>query len=700
MKNNPIPQKIALFLVLVLGVFTFAFDILKFSSNLDFSAWTYLNETINFVILLAWYFYIHDKALVTKNTIADNLELFVKLLAALYIWALFWKQILAPSFVTNEFPKAPDTLGSVVYSNLIAFAAVILLVPMLLTVRNLILYKQKKRTRLYISLALGATFLGMMVTVIFRQPLDITSDSAYIYQSLTLGLALLFYLILATQNSWIIYLSRKKKYAYFLLSLVLIWLVAIMFDVVFKETVAAHSLILASFANLTWYFFFFYVLFGSITFLVHLPTARVFDRKMREVRSLHQLGRVIAVEFDMKKLVRIITEMTREVIGSRYTWIELYDEKTGHLKIAATVNMADMDKDGLDNHSLHQIGVEVIESKKTFHLNTINKGDDYEGLHQWKKDVGSMAAAPLLGGRDQVLGILYAAKTDAYGFDPDDLNMLEAYANQAAIALENAKLVRNSLEQERLEKELQIARDVQMRLLPQKLPDVPLQVETLTITAYEVGGDYYDFYRNHKDHLGIVIGDVSGKGTSAAFYMAETKGIIQSLTRDKRGPADILRQTNEILNTSLEKKSFITLLVADIDYRRNRLVFARAGHCPVIHYHAEKDRLEHIRPLGIAVGLDKGPVFNRQLEEMEVKLGVNDILAFYTDGLTEAMNADGEEFGEERLAEIIRQNADKNVEGIRESVIDAIMAFLNDSNLHDDLTLVIVKNGEKKGEVE
>ncbi len=700
MKKNPFPEKIALLLIVVLELLTFSFDVLKFSSSLDFSSWNYLNELINFVILILFYFYIKDKAFVNHTHIETNLKIFLRLLGGLYIWALVWKQLLSPSYVTAEFPKVPDTMGSVVYSHLITLAAMGFVIPMLLLVRNLIYYKQKKRTRLYVILAMGATFLGMMVTVFFKKPLDISTDNAYYIQSVSLGLALIFYLILATHNSWITYLSKQQKYTYFLFSIGLVWLIALMFDVIFKETVAAHSLVWASFTNLSWYFFFFYALFGNVTFLLHLPTARVFDRKMREVRSLHQLGRVIAVEFDMKKLVHIITRMIQDVIESRYTWIEIYDERTGHLSIAATVNLSKQDRKGMDNHSMHQISVEVIESKHTFHLNNVVKGGPYEGILEWKRDIASLAAVPMLGGHDQVLGILYATKSDAYGFDPDDLNMLEAYANQAAIALENAKLVRKSLEQERLEKELQIARDVQMRLLPQNVPHVPLSVETLTITAYEVGGDYYDFFTSQKNHLGIVIGDVSGKGTSAAFYMAETKGIIQSLTRDSRTPADILRQTNRILAASLEKKSFITLLVADIDTRRNRLTFARAGHCPVIHYHRATDRLHYLQPAGIAVGLDKGPVFDRQLEEKEVKIGRDDILAFYTDGLTEAMNDAGEEFGEARLGSIIRQYARENVEVIKEKTIDAILKFLNGRNLHDDLTLVIVKNTNRPMEEE
>ena len=269
---------------------------------------------------------------------------------------------------------------------------------------------------------------------------------------------------------------------------------------------------------------------------------------------------------------------------------------------------------------------------------------------------------------------------------------MEAYASQAAIALENAQLLKISLERERMEKELQIAREVQRRLLPQKTPEIEnLQVETLTITAYEVGGDYYDFFNSNNGSLGMVIGDVSGKGTSAAFYMAETKGIIQSLARNYVSPKDILINTNKLLYASMEKKSFISLLAANIDLKHKSLTFARAGHCPIIHYNAKTKNTSMFKTKGIAVGLDSGPIFDSTLEELKIKVNKNDIVAFYTDGLSEARAANGEEFGEDRLCSIIRKNSDLEVKLLKEVIIDNILGFLDGQNLHDDLTLVLIK---------
>jgi serine phosphatase RsbU (regulator of sigma subunit) len=173
--------------------------------------------------------------------------------------------------------------------------------------------------------------------------------------------------------------------------------------------------------------------------------------------------------------------------------------------------------------------------------------------------------------------------------------------------------------------------------------------------------------------------------------MAETKGIMQSITRYYSSPYEILVNTNKILYDSLEKKSFITLLVAQVDHKNNVLKFARAGHCPVLHYCSKENKTKILQPDGIAVGLDKGEIFDSSLKEEKIKLRENDILAFYTDGLSEAMNKDGLEFGEEKLAEIMEQNAHLSVAELKERVIDEILAFLDGQNLHDDLTLIFVK---------
>jgi serine phosphatase RsbU (regulator of sigma subunit) len=299
---------------------------------------------------------------------------------------------------------------------------------------------------------------------------------------------------------------------------------------------------------------------------------------------------------------------------------------------------------------------------------------------------------PLISGNGKSLGILFATKRHSFGFDPDDQAMLEAYANPAVIALDNSALLKQSIERERLEEELRIAREVQQRLLPQITPKFKdFSVESLTITAYEVGGDYFDFIKLPDDHVGFIIGDVSGKGTSAAFYMAEAKGVIQSLSKSFHRPRDLLIRTNEILFESLERKIFISMLMASMDCKNHQLHFARAGHCPLLHYDVLKREVHLLQPGGIGVGLEKGTIFEESLVEETIQCSVGDIFVFYTDGLSEARNQNGDEFGDERLCTIIKNNAKKPVSELKTIILDSILDFLNGQNLLDDLTLLLVK---------
>jgi len=384
--------------------------------------------------------------------------------------------------------------------------------------------------------------------------------------------------------------------------------------------------------------------------------------------------------------------MTTKVIGSDSTWLELYKEKSQTLYIASSHNLRESEIAEFQKSVRQDLSERILTNKRPVLFNEISRNHPYGYIKNWKPDINSILGVPLISGNGKALGLLFATKKQSFGFDPDDQAMLEAYANQAVIALDNAALLKESFERERLEEELRIARDVQQRLLPQKTPSYDdVTIEAFTITAYEVGGDYYDFIDLPNKHLGFIIGDVSGKGTSAAFYMAEAKGIVRSLSKSFSKPRDLLIRTNEILYESLEKKTFISMLMASLDCKKRIFSFARAGHCPLLYYDAIKKGAKLLQPQGIGVGLEKGTIFQETLVEQSLKCNPGDIFVFYTDGLSEARNHSGEEFGDDRLVHIINKNANKSVGELKEIIIDSILTFLDGQNLADDLTLLLVK---------
>jgi sigma-B regulation protein RsbU (phosphoserine phosphatase) len=676
----------------ILFIIPLIYDIFEFISNTSIPQFQFVSEFFMLTFILLYYHLLTIYIKFSEKPTQEVLKIFVYLLGVLYLSVILARIILSPSFEPGGFPNLPETFGSVIYANLVSLLAILFMTPILLLLRNLIYYKHKRATIFVMRAFLISSFACIVATVITQAPLDFDFSELGVYNNSILIFVLLCTLFLSFRNSWITYLTQREKISYFFISLFLIWAIFYLFEFAFKPAVSAHSLTIGVYAYISWILLVAYTIVSCSYLLLQLPTARIFDRKMREVVSLHDLSRAITTEFNFNKLVKLITEMTTKVIGSDSTWLELSKEGKDGLYIASSHNLSQHELENFPISERQFLSKHILNEKKPLIFNEIPRAHPYEYVKTWKKDIGSIIGVPLISGNGNSLGILFATKKHSYGFDPDDQAMLEAYSNQAVIALDNAQLLKHSFERERLEEELRIARDVQQRLLPQQTPQRPgLSIDALTITAYEVGGDYYDFIDFANNHIGFIIGDVSGKGTSAAFYMAEAKGVIQSLSKSFSSPRDLLIRTNEILYESLEKKTFISMLMATMDCDKKRIVFARAGHCPLLYYNSHEKKSRLLQPEGIGVGMERGLIFETTLVEQTIDCQPGDIFAFYTDGLSEARNKTGEEFGDERLCTIINKNAQKNIDKLKDTIIDEILEFLDGENLADDLTLVLVK---------
>jgi sigma-B regulation protein RsbU (phosphoserine phosphatase) len=277
----------------------------------------------------------------------------------------------------------------------------------------------------------------------------------------------------------------------------------------------------------------------------------------------------------------------------------------------------------------------------------------------------------------------------------DQLGDLAESFNSMTASIED--LLQQKAEKERLEQELRIAREIQMSLLPQG----SLRMPGLALTGHceparEVGGDYYDFLPLDEDRIGLLIADVAGKGTSAALYMAELKGVMFSLSQLHRSPRDLLIAADRILSCHLAKSSFITITYAVVDLKARTLTYARAGHCPLIYmpgpYNPSREA-QILAPDGLVLGLqiDDGEMFRRLLEEVTLPLGAGDLFVLFTDGITEATNPAGEDFGEQRLAALIQQQAHLPFEELRERILREVAAFVGDAPQQDDMTMLLLK---------
>ena len=295
--------------------------------------------------------------------------------------------------------------------------------------------------------------------------------------------------------------------------------------------------------------------------------------------------------------------------------------------------------------------------------------------------------------KDKLVGtLLIGDKLSEAPFDQEDLTLLNSIAKQAAIAVENAFLYEKLAGQERLKLELEIARRIQLASLPQTTPKLDeLEIAGISIPATEVGGDYFDYLNGYPNRVTIIVGDVSGKGTSAALYLSKIQGIMRSLQSFDLTPRELFIRANVLLYKDLEKQSFITAIGASFDASNKQLVVARAGHLPLYHYQSNSRKIVLVIPKGLGLGLDTVEKFSSELEETTIHYNKGDVFLLITDGITEARGEGGEEYGEESLVDILKSGNSHSANQIRDEIMASVKKFTGDSHQHDDQTVVVVK---------
>jgi serine phosphatase RsbU (regulator of sigma subunit) len=301
--------------------------------------------------------------------------------------------------------------------------------------------------------------------------------------------------------------------------------------------------------------------------------------------------------------------------------------------------------------------------------------------------IRSVLAVPL-GVADKVFGIIYADSPIAEGrFTEDHLKLLTTLASVAAIRVENARLLEAQLQQERLERELQLAMEIQQRFQPTAPPIVlGYELQGISFPCYEIGGDYYDFIERDDGRLVIALGDVSGKGTAAALLMSSLHAAVHAQAGSHETLVETISAVNRYLADNIPPNRFVTLFYAELDPASGALSFLNAGHNPPLIVHAA-GTVEQLASGGLPLGIKR----DAEYREGCTQLQLGDVLVIYSDGVTEAASPSGEEFGPTRLYEVVSRNIDASAAGLRDRIESALTKFSQGTQAADDITLVIVK---------
>ena len=302
-----------------------------------------------------------------------------------------------------------------------------------------------------------------------------------------------------------------------------------------------------------------------------------------------------------------------------------------------------------------------------------------------------MAASLRYGNQD--LGVLALAQGPAgQPFSQGDFVVFKSIAEQSAFALYNAIIYSMANEKKRLDHDLEIARDIQRILLPSEAPAINgFQISGINAPARQVSGDYFDYIQVDEERLGVAIADVSGKGVPASLIMAICRSVLRAEAARNPSPADVLRKVNRQLYPDIKEDMFISMAYLILNHRRDEVTLARAGHDAPLLYKRQSQTVTPIKPPGMVVGIDSGNVFDRLTVDFDVPLERDDCLVLYTDGVTETLNAEGDEFGLDRMMQSVRANAVDGAQTIVKKIIEDVRDFTGSVPQNDDITLIAIR---------
>ncbi len=499
-----------------------------------------------------------------------------------------------------------------------------------------------------------------------------------------LALLSFYILFLCTNLKWVAYLTfNKKGRSLVLLGVNLLSCYIFMrffYDLRYHPSLPLDYLDVG-FLLLAMLFVSAYTLAAFLVSLFSLPTSSVFEQKSEDLLSFQRLSQSIQQGQSETQVYETVFNSALRASDASAAWFEIVKNESP--QVIHLLNVSQEQIERIRGLLLTQ-NIQHID----YINNNLDRNPGFRALgFPWK----SLIVLPIKSKKHQ-FGVLYLLKDIEQGFDRETVNVLRTFTNQTILTIENLRLVSESLQNERYKEELKIASKVQESLIPKSFPsDSWFAVSTHALAAKEVGGDFYDFLQLNESRIAIIIGDVSGKGISAAFHMAQMKGIFHGLMQQDMAPSEFMKQANSALSRCLEKTSFITSALYIIDYRMKGFMFARAGHCHTLYYNSMTDETFYFQTDGLGLGIIRDKTYNNHVREMYYDYNPSDVMVIYTDGIVEARDKDNKEYGEERLRYMLTQTYHLEAEDIKCAIINDLEDFTGPDNLYDDQTLLVIK---------
>ena len=560
------------------------------------------------------------------------------------------------------------------------FAFTLFFLACIFIFRRFILYPRTKRKIVTWQIFFGMLAVGVLF-LFFRDGLAITIS--YIP-------FVLLALFLSVNVRWIAYLNFNQKLRTLGL-LVMILLVMVTYVIAARNLPGQLGIV----GGQSWYLVFLvYIVIFSLTYTIvsilvlffNLPTTSIFEAESFEIASASKISQAIQSNLDFTDIMNTLLEASMLAANARAGWVEMIDPTTGEAEVKVGKRLGNHEVDKIRQG--HDLTAKVLRERKPYLVRNLRK---HRGFQQSETRYRSLVAVPVMS-NNQGFGAVFVVNELVNAFEDVTLKSLMTFAEQAGIALENARLIRESIEVERYREQLKIAKEVQDKLLPGSLPsNAYIAMASENENAYEVGGDYYDVVQPAPHLYRVAIGDVSGKGTTAAFYMAETKGIFHALALLDLDIPTFIATANQALAQCMQKGFFLTLTYLQIDLKQQEVLLLRAGHCPTFYYEAATHTVHRLDDGTMGLGIVRGAQYRQLIgEPRRLRVAPGDFLVLYTDGITEARDQTGEEYGYDRLQETIYRHRGESAPMVAAEIVSSVKNFAH-SVLHDDYTVLVIK---------
>jgi sigma-B regulation protein RsbU (phosphoserine phosphatase) len=411
-------------------------------------------------------------------------------------------------------------------------------------------------------------------------------------------------------------------------------------------------------------------------------------RSILELSILNEIALAIGTSQTLDTIIDLIVRKCVKHFGVEQGAVLIFGKKERKEQLHTLIRRADRTLSRLPYRLDDQLTGWMLKNRCPLRINHFREDKRFNIGRSADVAIRSLLAVPMMVKQQMIGVVVLFNKRDEDGFTPDDQRLLTILASESAQLIENARLYREEQEYLRVQEEIRVASQIQRGLLPRKIPSIEgYEMCAVNFPAQAVSGDYYDFLIKPEGRVCFCLADVSGKGIPAALLMASLQATLRAQVIQRRRVKNCVRDVNRALFASTSSEKYATLFFGELDFLKHKLTFCNAGHNPPLFFSRERKQFVRLETGGTVIGFLEDPVFQEEV----IHFRKGDLLVVFSDGITEALNSDGDEFGEQALQEVVSGAYRESAEGVKDRILEKVKEFTEGNPQSDDMTLLVIK---------